>query len=56
MVAGGLTVSNVAELVREVRPWCVDVASGVEDQYCNKLHSSIKQFIRNAKHALNATA
>jgi phosphoribosylanthranilate isomerase len=50
-VAGGLRADTVAHAVRVLRPFAVDVASGVELAPGIKDHEEIERFIRCAKGA-----
>jgi phosphoribosylanthranilate isomerase len=49
ILAGGLTPGNVRQAVEQVKPWAVDVSSGVEDAPGIKSVDKMSEFIKEAK-------
>ena len=49
ILSGGLTAQNVGRAIREVRPWAVDVSSGVEASRGVKDPAKIVEFIRSVR-------
>lgn len=49
ILAGGLNPDNVKEAILTVKPYAVDVASGVETSPGIKNHAKVRAFVENAK-------
>lgn len=55
VVAGGLTAENVHEAIKCLRPWGVDVASGVEAKPGKKDPDKVRAFVRAVRAAEKPT-
>jgi phosphoribosylanthranilate isomerase len=51
VLSGGLTIENVGSAVRRVRPWAVDVSSGVESTKGIKDAAKVAAFIAEVRNA-----
>jgi len=51
ILAGGLKPENIAEAVRQVRPFAVDVSSGVEASPGLKSPEKVRRFVAEARSA-----
>ena len=52
VVAGGLTPANISEAIATLKPWGVDVVTGVEATPGKKDPAKVREFIVRARAAL----
>ena len=50
-VAGGLSHTNIKELILKYKPWGVDVSSGIESEKGKKSETLMKKFVENVRMA-----
>lgn len=50
-LAGGLKIENVAQAIREVKPYAVDVSSGIEESPGIKDHRKMEEFVHAVKNS-----
>lgn len=50
-LAGGLKPDNVGDVVRRLKPYAVDVSSGVEERLCEKSPEKIEAFLKAVRDA-----
>ena len=49
IIAGGLTPDNVKQVIKDLRPYGVDVSTGVEKDYGEKDREKVKRFIEEVR-------
>lgn len=54
VLAGGLTPDNVAQAISQVRPYALDVSSGVERSPGRKDHEKMRRFVDNVQETFDA--